>query len=171
MQSAKFKIQKIMKKLVFTKGNLFFSLYSLLIIIVLILLVSSFTACSPQRRLQRLVAHHPELLAADTLLVHDTLVMAAIVADTSIPLTRLTDTVVIARDKLEIKLVKIRDTIHVTGTCKADTIVRELRVPVEKIKLVKAEGGWLSKVLWIVIGLVVVALVVKIGTRDTVRKT
>jgi hypothetical protein len=37
---------------------------------------------------------------ADTLLVHDTIVMAGIVADTSIPLTRLTDTVVISRDKL-----------------------------------------------------------------------
>jgi hypothetical protein len=101
----------------------------------------------------------------------DTQFTAAITADTAIPLTRLTDKVVISRDKLEIKLVKIRDTIHVTGTCKADTIVRVIRVPVEKIKLVKAEGGWLSKVLWIVIGLVVVALVVKIGTRDTGRKT
>ncbi len=124
------------------------------IILCILLLVSSFTACSPQRRLQRLVAHHPELLAADTLLVHDTIVMAGIVADTSIPLTRLTDTVVISRDKLEIKLVKIRDTIHVTGTCKADTIVREVRVPVEKIKLVKAEAGWLSKVPWVILGVV-----------------
>ena len=124
------------------------------IILCILLLVSSFTACSPQRRLQRLVAHHPELRLADTLLVTDTLFTAAITADTAIPLTRLTDTVVIARDKLEIKLVKIRDTIHVTGTCKADTIVREVRVPVEKIKLVKAEAGWLSKVPWVILGVV-----------------
>jgi len=123
------------------------------------------SGCSPQRRLQHLVAHHPELRVADTLLVHDTLVMAAIVADTSIPLTRLTDTVVISRDKLEIKLVKIRDTIHVTGTCKADTIVREVRVPVEKIKLVKEEaGGWLSKLPWIILGLIVIVV---IGNRVT----
>ena len=108
---------------------------------------------------------------ADTLLVTDTLVTAAIVADTSIPISRLTDTVVISRDKLEIKLVKIRDTIHLTGTCKADTIVRVIRVPVEKIKLVKAEAGVLSTVLWIVMGLVVVAIVLKFGTRDAGRGT
>lgn len=150
-----------MKKIVINKGILFFSLYSLLIILVLILLASSFTACSPQRRLQRLVAHHPELRVADTLLVTDTLVTAAIKADTAIALTALTDTVVIARDKLEIKLLKIRDTIRVTGACKADTIVREVRVPVERIKLVKAEAAWLSKVPWIILGVVVIAVIGK----------
>jgi len=135
-------------------------------ILCMLLLASSFTSCSPQRRLQRLVANHPELRMADTLVVTDTLFTAAITADTAIPLTRLTDTVVIARDKLEIKLIKIRYTIHVTGTCKADTIVREVRLPVERIKLVKAEAGVLSTVLWIVIGLVVVAIVLKFVTRD-----
>ena len=165
MQNAKCKIQKIMKKSIITKGNLFFSLYSLLIIIVLILLATSFTACSPQRRLQRLVVHHPELRMADTLLVTDTVFTAAITVDTAIPLTRLTDTVVIARDKLEIKLVKIRDTIHVTGTCKADTIVREVRVPVEKIKLVKAGEGWLGKVPWIILGVVFIATFWRIVTK------
>jgi len=135
------------------------------IILCILLLVSSFTACSPQRRLQRLVAHHPELRLADTLLVTDTLFTAAITADTAIPLTRLTDTVVIARDKLEIKLVKIRDTIHVTGTCKADTIVREVRVPVEKIKLVKAGEGWLGKVPWIILGVVFIATFWRIVTK------
>lgn len=102
---------------------------------------------------------------ADTLVVTDTLFTAAITADTAIPLTRLTDTVVIARDKLEIKLVKIRDTIHVTGACKADTIVREVRVPVERIKLLRAEGAMLSKVVWIILGLAVITLVWKIVTR------
>lgn len=138
---------------------------NLQIILCMLLLASSFTSCSPQRRLQRLVAHHPELRMADTLVVTDTLFTAAITADTAIPLTRLTDTVVIARDKLEIKLVKIRDTIHVTGTCKADTIVREVRVPVERIKLLRAEGATLSKVVWIILGLAVITLVWKIGTR------
>ena len=133
--------------------------------IILILLVSSFTACSPQRRLQRLVARHPELRLADTVLVTDTLFTAAITADTAFPLTRLTDTVVISRDKLEIKLVQIRDTIHVTGACKADTIVRELRVPVERIKLVKAEAGWLSKLPWIILGLVFIATLWRILTK------
>jgi len=148
-----------MKKLLIDRSNVFFRLYLVMIVIILALLASSFTACSPQRRLQRLVAHYPELLQADTLLVCDTLISAAITADTAVPLTHLADTVVITRDRLEIKLYKIHDTIHVKGICKADTIVRELRVPVEKIKLVKSEGGVLSKVLWIVVGLGVIAIV------------
>ena len=133
---------------------------------LLILLAFSFTACSPQRRIERIVARHPELRMADTLLVPDTMVMAAITADTAIPLARLSDTVAITRNRLEILLISRRDTIHVRGTCKADTILRVLRVPVERIKLVSAEGGWLGKVPWIVLGLVVVAAVWKIGTRD-----
>jgi len=144
-----------------------FKFSNLQIIFLLLMLIS----CSPQRRLQRLVVRHPELRLTDTVLVADTLFTAAITADTAIPLTRLIDTVVIACDKLEIKLVKIRDTIHVTGTCKADTIVREVRVPVERIKLVKTEARWLSKVLWIVAGLVVASMVWKFGTRDTRRGT
>lgn len=148
------------------RGTLIVLFNSPLSILVMILIASLFSGCSPQRRLQRLVAHHPELMMADTLVVTDTLFTAAITADTAIPLTRLTDTVVIARDKLEIKLVKIRDTIHLTGTCKADTIVRELRVPVEKIKLVKADAvGWLGKLGWIITGLFVVAMVVRNVTK------
>lgn len=148
------------------RGTLIVLFNSPLSILVMILIASLFSGCSPQRRLQRLVAHHPELMMADTLVVTDTLFTAAITADTAIPLTRLTDTVVIARDKLEIKLVKIRDTIHVTGTCKADTIVREVRVPVERIKLVKADAvGWLGKLGWIITGLFVVAMVVRNVTK------
>ncbi len=125
-------------------------------IIFLLLMLSS---CSPQRRLERLVAHHPELRMADTLLVRDTIITLPVVADTALSIMRLTDTVTISRDRLEIKLVRINDTIHIKGKCKTDTIVRELRIPVEKIKLVKAEGGVLSKVLWIVIGVGVIVIV------------
>jgi len=125
-------------------------------IIFLLLMLAS---CSPQRRLERLVEHHPELRIADTLLIRDTIITLPVVADTALSIMRLTDTVTISRDRLEIKLVRLNDTIHIKGKCKADTIVRELRIPVEKIKLVKAEGGVLSKVLWIVIGVGVIVIV------------
>jgi hypothetical protein len=123
--------------------------------IAILLLLSS---CSPQHRLQRLVAHHPELKLADTLVIRDTLIRPAIIADSSFPLSKMTDTVVISRDRLEIKLVKLHDTIHITGQCKSDTIIRELRVPVERIKLVKEKGGgWSCKLLWGILGLFIVA--------------
>jgi len=126
--------------------------------VTIILLLSVISSCSPQRRLERLVAHHPELKIADTLILRDTIIRPAIIADSSFPLSKMPDTVVISRDRLEIKLVKLHDTIHVTGQCKADTVVRELRVPVERIKLVKEGGGWGCKLLLGLIGVVVVAM-------------
>ena len=134
--------------------------------IFFILLLSVLASCSPQRRLDRLVAHHPELRIADTLLIRDTIITLPVVADTALSIMRLTDTVTISRDRLEIKLVRINDTIHIKGKCKADTILRELRIPVEKIKLVKAEGGWLGKLPWIIFGLCVIAIVWRIVTDD-----
>jgi len=137
----------------------------------LFLLLTLLPACSPQRRLQRLVVHHPELRIADTLLIRDTIIRASVETDTTLALTRLSDTVIITRDRLEISLVKVHDTIHIRGTCKADTIIRELRIPVEKFKLVKAEAGWLSRLWWIIAGLIVVAILLKFGTRDTGRNS
>jgi len=133
----------------------FFSITPLLYYSITLLLFS----CSPQTRLQRLVAHHPELKLADTLLIRDTIIRSPVVADTALSIMRLTDTVTISRARLEIKLVRINDTIHIKGKCKADTIVRELRIPVEKIKLVKAEAGWLSKIPWIIMGIIVIVIV------------
>ena len=126
----------------------------------LILHTLVFAACSPQRRLERLVSRHAELRIADTIKVNDSLIIPAISADTAIPLIRLSDTACIRNDRLEIALIRIRDTIHVTGRCKADTIIRTLRIPVERIKLVKAETGWLSKLPWIILGLLVIAIVI-----------
>jgi hypothetical protein len=123
------------------------------------------SGCSPQRRLERLVGHHSELRVADTLLIRDTIKLAPVAVDTALPLINLTDTVVIARDRLEIKLFRVHDTIHVMGKCKADTIVRELRVPVERIKLVKADGGVLSKLVWVLVAVGVIAMLYKIVTK------
>ena len=134
--------------------------------IICILFICVLSSCSPQRRLERLVLHHPELRMVDTLLIRDTIITLPVVADTALSIMRLTDTVTISRDRLEIKLVRINDTIHIKGKCKADTILRELRIPVEKIKLVKAEGGWLGKLPWIIFGLCVIAIVWRIVTDD-----
>jgi hypothetical protein len=137
----------------------------LIIPALLFLLLTSLSGCSPQRRLERLVARHPELRVADTLLIRDTIKLAPVAVDTALPLINLTDTVVIARDRLEIKLFRVHDTIHVLGKCKADTIVRELRIPMERIKLVKADGGVLSKLVWVLVAVGVIAMLYKIVTK------
>ncbi len=140
--------------------------FSSIIPALLFLLLTLLTACSAERRLERLVAHHPELQVTDTLLIRDTITRAPVVIDTALALINLTDTVVISRDRLELKLFKVHDTIHVMGKCKADTIVRELRIPVERIKLVKEKGNVLGKLLWVLVALGVVAILYKIVTRN-----
>lgn len=139
--------------------------FSSIIPALLFLMLTLLTACSAERRLERLVARHPELRVADTLLFRDTIKLAPVEVDTALPLINLSDTVVISRDRLEIKLFKVHDTLHVMGKCKADTIVRELRIPVERIKLVKEKGNVLGKLLWVVLGLGVIAMLYKIVTK------
>ncbi len=126
------------------------------------------TACSPQKRLERLVSHHPELRLVDTVMLHDTLTIPEVSADTAIALNRLSDTSVIREDRLEISLIKLRDTLHLKGRCKADTIIRTLSIPVERIKLIKTEpkGNVLSKFMWIAAGIIVVGMGLKILVRS-----
>jgi hypothetical protein len=130
---------------------------------LLLLLASSLTGCSPRQRLARLVSHHAELRIADTLLIRDTIVRAAIEADTTFRLHQFTDSILIARDRLEIKLIRVHDTLRLTGKCKSDTIIRELSVPVERIKLVetKAAGGVVGRIVWVVVGAIVIVVVWK----------
>jgi hypothetical protein len=117
-------------------------------------------SCSPQRRLEKLLARHPELTARDTLLVRDTLITPGVTADTSLLLDHLPDTVVIQKENLRLELVRLHDTLFVSGNCKSDTIIHTLEVPVEKIRLVKPDKAALliGKIPWIMAGLIAVSL-------------
>ena len=122
-------------------------------LIIFLLLCS---ACSPQRRLSRLLENHPELTVSDTVRFRDTVAIPAATADTFVDLKTMTDTVIIEKERLSVKLFKQHDTLYVEGKCAADTIYRELRIPVEKIKLVKAEckTGMLTKILYLLAALI-----------------
>jgi len=63
------------------------------------------------------------------------------------------DTVIIQKDRLQIKLSKIHDTLFFTGKCKGDTIYITRKIPVEKIKIVKPDllNNLISKIPWLVI--------------------
>jgi hypothetical protein len=131
----------------------------------LVILVTSamlVTACSPQRRLERLLAHHPELTACDTARIIDTLITPSVVADTLLLWNNLPDTVIIQKEKLHMELVRLHDTLLLSGSCQSDTIIRTLQVPVEKIRLVKPDKAALliGKIPWIVAGVIVVSLLI-----------
>ena len=125
---------------------------------LMILLLSS---CSPQYRLNRLLALHPELKTIDTLFIRDSLIVPQIQVDTILDLKTIPDTVIIQKDRLQIKLSKIHDTLFLTGKCKGDTVYITRKIPVEKIKIVKPDylDNFISKLPWIVIGFTVLIFV------------
>jgi len=122
--------------------------------ILIFLIVAS--GCSPTHRLNRLLALHPELKIPDTILFIDTLTTPQYEADTMIYIDNIHDTIILQKDRLEIKLNRIHDTLYIQGKCKADTVIVQRTIPVEKIKVVKVDK-WdqlISKLPWLISGLI-----------------
>ena len=119
-------------------------------------------SCSPSQRLTHLLEHHPELMIPDTLFIHDTIPLPLIQADTAWHIDNLHDTAFLAKDRLEVSLKRLLDTIYLQGRCKSDTIYLEHQVQVEKIKLVKQNklDQIITQLPWIAAGVIAVALLI-----------
>jgi predicted DNA binding protein len=134
--------------------------------ISLILLVVV-TSCSPQRRFTRLITKHPELIQTDTIIRIDTVkvVVPKVEKDTAFLEKYLSDTVVIEKDRLKVKLWKVYDTIKVNAECAADTIevVRKVEIPVyyyEKEKSFWQKlGKSIKNLMWLLV-LIAVGIVI-----------
>ena len=127
----------------------------------LILLLFS---CSPAKRLDRLVSRHPELKQADTITIRDTLISPGIRADTTLHLDQLYDTVVLEKERLQVKLHRTTDTLWVEGTCRPDTLIVEKQIPIEKIELVTEPFSLktLKPVLWLLAGILLLVLILRL---------
>ncbi len=132
------------------------------IAILIILCGTLMPGCSPSTRLAHLLEHHPELMIPDTLFIQDTIPLPFIQADTSWHIDNLNDTAFLTKDRLEVTLQRLLDTIYLQGKCKADTIYLEHQIPVEKIKLVKKDklDQLISQIPWIAAGIIVLILLV-----------
>ena len=120
----------------------------------LILLLSS---CSAQWHLKKAVQKDPMILRKDTLVVQDTLVVPPVVLKDTVTLKQ-HDTIVIEKDRLKVKIVKVNDTLIIDAKCDSDTIVRTIEVPYDKIVYVEKESIWDKiKSLAIYIGLAFLA--------------
>jgi hypothetical protein len=126
--------------------------------IILFFILLFLASCSPQHRLQHLLTSHPELKVPDTLLVKDTIIIPGTSIDTSVNLVTLKDTVVISKDNLVLQLKTKHDTLFIQGKCKADTVIKTIHVPAEKIRVIKPDRttAFISKIPWIVIGLITI---------------
>jgi len=104
------------------------------ILLIVILLFS----CSPQKRLNRLLKNHPELLTSKK----DTIYIEQVETDTVFYYNQ-KDTVVIKEGKLTMKYFynEKDSTIFLKGKCDADTIIREIQIP----KFIEYKTKWYDK--------------------------
>lgn len=95
------------------------------------LIIMLLYGCSPQKRLNRLIDKHPELVQKDTIKLSDTIITKEVVKDTMFSINF--DTITLSKDKLRVQVIRKRDSIYLRGECKADTIYRDIEIPVDKV--------------------------------------
>ena len=96
---------------------------------VLLTFIFLLLACTPQKRLNRLIKKHPDLIQkTDTIIIDDTLVIPGAKVDTAIFINF--DTIFLEKEKLQVRLIRLHDSIYITGECLPDTIIRRLPVAV-----------------------------------------
>jgi hypothetical protein len=134
--------------------------------LLMLVMVALCVGCSPSRRLKRLVAHHPELLRADTISFRDTVAVPGVMVDTAVLLHvgRGTwdvgrDSVRLEKGRLEVVVRRVHDTLFIRGKCKADTVVIRRKIPFTRIVVAEPRKPW---VLWGVIGLLSMVVFVMI---------
>ncbi len=101
-------------------------------------------ACSPQKRLERLVKKHPELVRSDSVKIRDTIRLKADKADTSFLFMHRSDTVVLDKGRLHVKYYYSHDSVFLSGKCRDSIIVREHTVTVNSVQPIIHQGvnGW-----------------------------
>ena len=125
-------------------------------ITALFLLILLLSSCSPQRRLSRLLALHPELKTPDTLVLRDTIPIPQIQTDTILRLSTLHDTVTLHKDHLQVKIHRLHDTIYIQSKTLPDTIYKTHHIPIQVIRYVQPDklDNLISKIPWLVIAFI-----------------
>ena len=80
-------------------------------------------SCSAQRRFERLIKNHPELLTTDSITVHDTIrvIVPEVKVDTVVDVQKLLDTVYLQQEQLKVKVWMDRyNKVYIQGQC--DTV-------------------------------------------------
>jgi hypothetical protein len=127
------------------------------LLIVLMILQSS---CSPQIRLQRLLARHPELSTIDSIHIKDTVIIPGMKLDTSVIFSTKFDSIVLQKDKFHLVVKKIHDTLVIHAEVKRDTVYISKVLPVSKIKVIKETflTTFRSILPWLVIALITLTI-------------
>ena len=124
----------------------------------ILLICIFFISCTPQNRLNRKVkraenyAYKHGLVIKDTIKVVDTVIIESYIHDTTATFYRHDSTIVVNNEKVFLRYFydTLRQEIYHEVECKGDTIIREVLVPVDKIKVIEKD----SRVNIIIIALI-----------------
>jgi len=130
-------------------------------IVFLCLLLYLLFSCTPQRRLNRLLTNHPELLEKDTIVVRDTVVVENYNYDTTTIIKLHDTTTVINNERVILKYYydTLREVIHHDVECLGDTVYIETLVPIEKA-VYKELSWWQKYKEFIYIGLFLILILI-----------
>lgn len=129
----------------------------------IILIVSIlFVGCSPQKRLQRLIKKHPELVEIkyDTIRLRDTIYIENYIHDTVNEIRFHDTTIIVNNDKTFARYFydTLRQEIYHEIECKGDTVYYYKEIPFKVEKVVFKELSWWEKyrtIIYIILGLVI----------------
>lgn len=112
---------------------------------IFIIFAAVLVGCTPQKKLNRLIKKHPELLQMDTIRIIDTVVVPQYTHDTTTFIEYHDSVTVINNERIKIKYFydTLRETIHHEYTCYGDTVFSEKIVPYEKVVI--QELTWWQK--------------------------
>lgn len=143
--------------------------------ILFVILLAFLFSCSPQKKLNRLIKKHPELVKVDTIVVRDTIrdtisiVTESVKTDTVFSLYEVHDTITITKDNLTIRYYHdtIHDSIYISGEC--DTIfvkvpyerIVEYKVPCDKVIVKKGISWW----YWFIIIMLILGILYLVKKR------
>lgn len=125
-------------------------------------------ACTPQRRFDRLVKKYPYLLTNDSIVIKDTIrdtiriTIPEVEVDTVVTIKELYDTITIEKDRIKVKVWRVKDKVYINGKC--DTIYIEK--PIERIVYRKIpikiyeKTPWYKTLLNNILGILLILLVI-----------
>jgi hypothetical protein len=136
--------------------------------IIQILAVILLVACSPQKRMNRLIKKFPNLVQLDTIKIVDTVIVPTIEHDTTTIFKVSTHDTVINSEKVFLKYFydTLTREIHHEYICFGDTIIQEKIVQVEKV--IYKELDWWEKyqsLIYIGLALFVLSIIYKRLTK------
>lgn len=97
-----------------------------------------------------LIGCGPSKPLIETIVMHDTIYTDRVVSDT-IVVTKAQDTIVMEKERLRVRVVRVNDTLMIEGECAADTIYRTTTIEVP-IKVVESRWPWWAKpLMWLLV--------------------